>query len=55
MKKILNEIHKIKPKIRDYVIKEYITQCKLRHIIAFMEWRKHFASMTRKSKPHSSA
>lgn len=39
MKKIVKAVFKLPVEIVDEVITKYIKQCKMKHAIAFMQWR----------------
>jgi len=45
MKRLLQEIRSVKPQIREFVLQNYIKQCRKKHAIAFIEWRLHFSKM----------
>lgn len=42
MREMIKQIKMIKEEVRDHLLHQYITQCKKIHLIAFMQWRKHF-------------
>ena len=52
MKKILEQISKIKKDVKRYVINRWLFQCSLKHAIAFFEWRM-FYSPKRKQNIYS--
>lgn len=35
---------KINPEVKDYLIEQYIVQCKKIHMIAFFQWRNIFVN-----------
>ena len=49
---IITKILKVKPEIKNYVIAKYVQQCKLRHLIAFIEWRLYYSNNRRHAKHH---
>ena len=45
MQAILSQISLIRPKVKRFVFDMYVRQCRMRGIIAFMQWRRHFSTM----------
>lgn len=45
MKLYVHAFIAIKDEVRDYLLSEYVKQCRKKHIIAFMEWRLHFSKI----------
>ena len=48
MKQMINKIIKVKPEVKEYMLKMYIKMCRQKHSIAFLEWRLYFSQMRRK-------
>ncbi len=47
MQELVKKIKGIQQEVKRYIIHRYVNQCKLKHAIAFLEWRLHFSDMRR--------
>jgi hypothetical protein len=49
MKKILEDVQKVSGIVKEFLLKEYVNQCKFKHAIAFIQWRLYFSLNRRDS------
>ena len=49
MKNILKQAATTKPEVREFILQNYIRQCKKQYAIAFLEWRLHFSKARREN------
>ena len=49
MIKILKQVMEVSGPIKDFVLKQYVNQCKFRHAIAFIQWRLYYSGNRKES------
>lgn len=49
MRSILKQVATVKHEVREYILQNYIRQCKKKYAIAFLEWRLHFCKARREN------